>query len=150
MLQIITYPDPRLRVDCEEIKKPTDPKIKQLISDMLETLRGHEGIGLAAPQVGHNLKLSVIEIDDEVFVLINPKIKSRSGDKIFMEEGCLSFPGKFITIPRYERVKIKAVDANGKKQVIRARGLLARALQHEIDHLNGKLFVDRVEDWEKK
>ena len=143
-MEIITYPNPVLREESKEIKDPTDPEIKQLVADMTKTLRANQGVGLAAPQVGKNLRLCVIEIDDELFVLINPEIKSESEEKIIAEEGCLSFPGKFMPVERSKRVKVKAIDASGKPQIIRARGLFARALQHEIDHLNGELFIDKV------
>jgi peptide deformylase len=146
MLEIIKYPNPILREKSLEIKNPTDPKIKQLISDMASALRAHDGLGLAAPQIGQSLKLCIAEVDHELFVLINPEIKKYSGEEINMEEGCLSFPGKYLPIKRYEKVKIRALDANGKKQIIRAKGLLARVLQHEIDHLNGVLLVDRAND----
>lgn len=146
MLKVITYPDNLLRQKTEPVKDPTDNEIKKLISEMLETLRSQEGIGLAAPQVGSNKRICLIELENEVFILINPEIKKLSGSQINLEEGCLSFPGKFISVPRYEKIKVKALDSNGKKQIIRARGLLARALQHEIDHLDGVLFVDRVTD----
>jgi len=126
------------------VKNPTDAEIQQFILEMIKTLRANRGLGLAAPQVGKNLKIAVIEIDHELFVLINPEIKKLSGEILVMEEGCLSFPGKFLPVPRYEKAKIKAIDMSGKKQIIRAKGLLARALQHEIDHLNGVLFIDRT------
>ncbi|MEA2006645.1 MAG: peptide deformylase [Patescibacteria group bacterium] len=144
MLEIVKYPDPVLRQKSEEVKNPTDSKIKRLIADMTATLRAHEGLGLAAPQIGHSLQLCIIEVDDELFVLINPKVKNVSGEQVLMEEGCLSFPGKFLPIQRPKKIKIKALDANGKKQVIRAKGLLARVLQHEVDHLDGTLFIDRA------
>jgi peptide deformylase len=111
---------------------------------MTKTLRASQGLGLAAPQVGENIRLCIIEIENELFVLINPEIKSLSNEKIVAEEGCLSFPGKFMPVERHKRVKVKAIDGNGKAQIIRARGLFARALQHEIDHLNGELFIDKV------
>ena len=142
--KIVKYPDPILRQKSEIIKDPTQPEIQQLILDMLKTMRANEGLGLAAPQIGKNIQLCVIEIEHEVFVLINPQIKKLSGDNIVSEEGCLSFPGKFLPVERADRVKVSAIDANGKKQIIRARGLLARAIQHEVDHLCGILFVDRV------
>jgi peptide deformylase len=145
-MKIITYPNPVLREKSKEIKNPTNPKIKQLITDMTKALRANQGLGLAAPQVGENLNLCIIEIEDELFVLINPEIKSRSDEKIVAEEGCLSFPGKFMPVERSKRVKIKSTDATGKNQIIRARGLFARALQHEIDHLNGELFIDKVSE----
>jgi peptide deformylase len=144
MLEIIKYPNPILREKALEIKNPTDPKIKQLVSEMVSALRAHDGLGLAAPQVGQSLRLCIAEVDHELFVLINPEIKKHSGDEINMEEGCLSFPGKFLPVKRSQKVKIKAFDSNGKKQIIRAKGLLARVLQHEIDHLNGVLLVDRA------
>ena len=127
------------------MKDPTSVEIKQLVLDMIQTLRANTGLGLAAPQVGKNLRICVIEIENELFVLINPEIKSLSKEKICSEEGCLSFPNKFLEINRHKRIKVKAIDANGKKQIIRARGLLARVIQHEIDHLDGVLIVDRVE-----
>jgi peptide deformylase len=146
MLKIITYPNPILREKAQPVVSPTDPSIKKLITDMTETMRAHDGLGLAAPQIGHSLQICVIEIQDELFVLINPEIKSTGGDLITQEEGCLSFPGKYLPIERSERVKVRALDANGQRQIIRARGLLSRALQHEIDHLNGVLLVDRGQE----
>lgn len=142
--KIVKYPNPLLRQKSVKISDPTGAEIQQLILDMTKTLRANEGIGLAAPQVGKNLQLCVIEIEHELFVLINPVIKKLSGEKIIAEEGCLSFPGKFLPVERFEKIKVSAVDSNGKKQIIRARGLLARAIQHEIDHLNGELFVDKA------
>lgn len=142
MLELITFPNDILRKKSKRILNPTDDKIKKLIAEMTNTLRANKGVGLAAPQIGENIQLCIIEIEDELFVLINPEIKKLSGDIILAEEGCLSFPGKFLQVERYEKVKVKAIDANGKKQVIRARGFFARALQHEIDHLGGTLFID--------
>lgn len=144
-MKIIKYPDPRLRKKSLPIKNPTDPKIQKLILEMIQLLRANQAIGLAAPQIGENIRLCLIEIENELFVLINPEIKSLSGKKVIYEEGCLSFPGKFIPIKRFERVKVKAIDMSGKKQIIRARGLFARAIQHEVDHLDGKLFIDLLE-----
>jgi peptide deformylase len=101
---------------------------------------------LAAPQVGKNLRLCLIEIDNELLILINPQIKSVSKETTSTEEGCLSFPGKFMSIERPKRVKVKACDANGKNQIIRAKGLLARAILHETDHLEGVLIVDKAKE----
>lgn len=145
-MNIVKYPDPILRQKSEEIKNPTSPEIKQLILDMTQTLRANNGLGLAAPQVGENLKLCLIEIDNELLVLINPQIKSVSKETVLTEEGCLSFPGKFLPIERPKRVKVKACDTNGKNQIIRAKGLLARAILHETDHLNGVLIVDKAKE----
>ncbi len=146
MLEIVTFPNDILRKKSTKIVNPTDEKIKRLITEMINTLRANKGVGLAAPQIGENIQLCIIEIEDELFILINPEIKKLSGDMVMSEEGCLSFPGKFLQIARYDKVKVKAIDANGKKQIIRARGFFARALQHEIDHLNGTLFVDHWEN----
>jgi len=112
--------------------------------EMTKVLRASQGVGLAAPQVGENIQLCLIEIENELFVLFNPVIKNLSGKKLLAEEGCLSFPGKYLPVERYEKIKVRSLDSAGKKQVIRARGLFARALQHEIDHLSGELFIDKV------
>jgi peptide deformylase len=145
-MKILEYPNELLRKKSIEVKNPTSVEMKQLILDMIKTLRANNGLGLAAPQIGKNLRICIIEIENELFVLINPEIKSLSKEEIPSEEGCLSFPNKFLQINRHKRIKIKATDLNGKKQIIRARGLLAKVIQHEIDHLNGVLIVDRVAD----
>lgn len=144
MLDIITYPNPILRKKNKLVTDPTSPEIKQLVSNMLETLRSQDGLGLAAPQIGKNLCLCIVEVDNEVFVLINPEIKKLYGDFVTMEEGCFSFPGKFLPITRPRNIKLMAIDEAGRKYTMHAKGLLARAIQHEIDHLNGILLVDRV------
>lgn len=142
--KILRYPHPALRQKSDLVKNPTDPIIQELILDMVKTLRANKGLGLAAPQIGENIQLCIVELDNELFVLMNPEIKKYYGNEILMEEGCLSFPGKFIPVKRFEKVKIKAIDSNGKKVIIRAKGLLARAFQHEIDHLNGELYIDKA------
>jgi len=145
MLEILTYPNDILKKKSRPVTRVDDPRIKKLINDMLSTLDAHDGIGLAAPQVGENIRLCVVRNDNDVLVLINPEIKKLSGKEVVMEEGCLSFPGKFIPIARPAKVKVKSLDHKGNKQVIRAKGLLARALQHEIDHLDGILYIERTE-----
>ncbi len=146
MLKIITYPNPILRQKNQLVNDPTDLNIKQLIVEMIKTMRAHDGLGLAAPQVGKNIKLCVVEIDNEVFVLINPEIKKFYGEQKIMEEGCLSFPNKFLPVKRAERIKVKTLNEAGKKITLHAKGLLARAIQHEIDHLNGVLLIDQAEN----
>lgn len=144
ILPIITYPNPILKKKTEIIKDPKDPMIKELIFDMLETLENTpEGAGLAAPQVGKSLRLCIIKLEGKTHILINPKIRSKSLRKEVFEEGCLSFPGKFLPIKRHKKVTIKAVGRNGEKIEIKADGILSRALQHEIDHLDGILFIER-------
>lgn len=143
ILPILTYPNPLLEKKAEKIKDPKSPEIKELIFDMLETLEKNQGLGLAAPQVGKSVRLCVIKIEGKTHILINPKIKSKSWKKEILEEGCLSFPGKFIPIKRARKVKVEAQDKNGDKVTITGEGMLARAMQHEIDHLDGILFIDR-------
>lgn len=146
MLKIVKYPDDFLRRKTREVKvhELKDPKVQRLAFDMVKTMEIEKGVGLAAPQVGSDLRICVIRIDGEAYILINPKIKSSSRKKDIFEEGCLSFPGKFFPVERPIRVKAQARDIEGKKVKIKADGLLARVLQHEIDHLEGILVIDRV------
>lgn len=142
-LPIITYPNKILEKKTKKITDIKSPEIKELIFDMLETLEKNKGLGLAANQVGAPLRLCIIKIDGKTHILINPKYKSRSWKKIIFEEGCLSFPGQFFPIKRHKKVKVAAQDRNGNEIVIEAEGILSRALQHEIDHLDGILFTSR-------
>ena len=144
VLPILIYPNPLLKKKAEEIKDPKDPAVRELIFDMLETMKKNNGLGLAAPQVGKLVRLCVVKFERKTYILINPKIKSKSWSKEIAEEGCLSFPGQFILIKRSKKIKIIAQDKTGKKISISAEGLLARAFQHEIDHLDGILYIDRV------
>ncbi len=146
MLEILTYPNPVLKQQSKAVSNPTNLEIKQLISDMTKSMRAHEhGMAIAAPQVGKLLRIFVIEIDHEVMIFINPEIQKLSGKDVRTEEGCLSFPGKYLPIIRPNKVKVKFTDATGQKQIMKASGLLARAIQHENDHLDGILFIDRAE-----
>jgi peptide deformylase len=146
MLKIIKYPNDFLRRKTREVKvdELKSPKVQRLVFDMAKTMEVEKGVGLAAPQVGSDLRICVIRIDNESFVLINPKIKLSSRKKDIFEEGCLSFPGKFFPVERPIKVKVQARDLEGKKFKIKADGLLARVLQHEIDHLEGILVIDRA------
>jgi peptide deformylase len=143
VLPILAYPNPLLKKKAQIIKDPTSPEIKDIIFDMLETLEKNNGLGLAAPQIGKSIRLCIIKVDSKTLILINPKIKSKSWKKEMLEEGCLSFPGEFIPIKRSKKVKVEAQDRKGNKIKIETEGLLARAMQHEIDHLDGILFIDR-------
>lgn len=143
VLPIKIYPDPIL---CQKGRKLTQeeiqsPKIKKLILRMFETMAQNNGLGLAAPQIGQSIQLCTINFAGEQYVLINPKITSKSWRKEVCEEGCLSFPGKFIPVKRPKKVTVKALGKDGKTFKISAEGLLSNALQHEIDHLNGILFT---------
>lgn len=144
ILPIITYPNNILRQKAEKIKNPKDKEIKELILDMLETMeKSGNALGLAAPQVGKSIRLCIIKLDGKTHILINPKVSRKSWKKEILEEGCLSFPGKFIPIKRSKKVTVKAMDKNGNKLTIKAEGLLSRAMQHEIEHLEGILFIDK-------
>ena len=147
ILPICTYPDPVLRQKAECISD-LDEELQRLIDDMAETMYHAPGIGLAANQVGRPLRLLVIDLQrDEceygLIVLINPEVVSASGETTY-EEGCLSVPEFYSNVKRCEEVVVCGLDRAGNKVEICAEGLLAIALQHEIDHLDGKLFIDRI------
>lgn len=146
LLQIRKYGDKILKKKTKKVKKINEEIVK-LAHDMAETMRLGQGIGLAANQVGILKRIIVIEADfqnQQVLALINPKIVKRSREKSIDKEGCLSFPDICLDIKRSKKVKVKAKNIKGEKVAIEADGLLARALQHEIDHLNGILFYQRL------
>ena len=139
---IRTLPDPVLKRRAKKVSI-VDGSVKKLIRDLLETMHAEPGrVGLAAPQIGVSLRIIVVGLpDEEDLVLINPEIVRRRGERL-LDEGCLSVPGYFGQIKRSESVTVKGRDQDGKEVRIRAEGLLAQALEHEIDHLNGTLYVD--------
>ena len=145
ILRVRRYGDPVLRRRAQSIPAVT-PEIRELVGDMVETMYHLAGIGLAAPQVGISQRLIVV--DDErgsgALVLINPLITARGGS-VVGEEGCLSLPGIFDMVERSEWVRVEALDGEGQPQRFEARGLRARVIQHEIDHLDGILFIDRLD-----
>jgi peptide deformylase len=144
ILNILEYPDPRLRTLAKPVTTVTD-EIRSLIDDMFETMYAAPGIGLAASQVNVHQQVVVMDLSEdnsEPRVFINPKIEILDGDLEVMQEGCLSIPGFYEDVERVGHCLINAIDRNGKAFEIEARGLLAVCIQHEIDHLNGKLFVD--------
>lgn len=143
VLKIKKYPDPILRKKCQEVKEVTE-EIKNLCRDMIETLVENQGIGLAAPQVGELKRIIVVQTEKEPEVFLNPKILKKSRETILIEEGCLSFPNLFPKIKRAKEVEIKVLDPKGKTIQIKAKGLAACVFQHEIDHLDGILFIDHV------
>ncbi len=147
ILKILKYGDPVLRQKSKEVSK-ISKKIRTLIENMLDTMYAANGVGLAAPQVGENLRIFVIDVSAEnepyrPLVFVNPKIIKKEG-AICVKEGCLSFPEAYTNVRRYSEVRVKALDINGKPFVMDARGgeLLAYAIQHENDHLDGILFID--------
>lgn len=137
------YGDDVLRKKCREVEK-IDKRLLILIKDMLETMYEADGVGLAAPQVGILKRLFVIDIGDGPLVFINPEIIETSGKQID-EEGCLSLPGKMEEVMRPNYVRARALNEKGEEFEIEAEELLARAILHEYDHLNGTLFIDRVD-----
>ena len=142
-LTILNYPDPRLHTVAKPVKE-VSAEISRLIADMAETMYAAPGIGLAATQVDQHIQLIVIDTSKEqndLLVLINPKIVVKSGLQDF-EEGCLSVPGVYEMVTRAEKITVEALDRQGKKFKLNAEGLLAVCIQHEMDHLLGKVFVE--------
>ncbi len=151
--KIVIEPDPILRQKSENLEK-VDNELRRLLDDMLETMYSAPGIGLAAVQIGILKRLIVIDISKEKekknpLFLINPEIISKSKNTSIYEEGCLSLPGHFAEIERPAECQIKYIDYDGKKKEIKANGLLSTCIQHEIDHLDGKLFIDYLSKLKK-
>jgi peptide deformylase len=143
ILNILRYPDARLH----KVAAPVtvfDESLKKLAADLAETMYDAPGVGLAATQVDIHKRVIVVDVSerrDSLVTLVNPEIIERYGESD-IEEGCLSVPGIYDTVPRAERVKVRAWDANGKSFILEAQGLLAVCIQHEMDHLSGKVFVE--------
>ena len=151
LLNILHFPDERLRTVAKPVEKVTD-KHRSLISNMLETMYDAPGIGLAATQVNVHERILVIDISEEKndpIVLINPEILEKDGDQEF-DEGCLSVPGIYETVHRAQNVRVKALNQKGEVIEMNAEGLLAVCIQHEMDHLLGKLFVDYLSQLKKQ
>ena len=150
ILNILKYPDQRLYTIANEVKV-VNSKIKKLISDMAETMYSAPGIGLAATQVDVHQRIIVIDISEDknnLLVLINPRLLEKRGEET-NQEGCLSVPEVFEKVKRAEWIKVSALDENGKKFELEAEGLLAVCIQHEVDHLLGKVFVDYLSSLKK-
>jgi peptide deformylase len=146
-VDVITVDNPKagvLRRRAKPVGKVT-PEIQQLVNAMLETMHEYNGVGLAAPQVGISKRIFVAEVEDKVHVLIDPQIVRRAGEQT-APEACLSIPGVAADVPRAATVMVKARSRRGRGITVSASGLLARVFQHEIDHLDGILFLDRVVD----
>jgi peptide deformylase len=148
VLKIVKFPDPVLRQQCKTVKKVT-PGIVKLIDDMIETMHKAPGVGLAAPQVRRALRVIVADIGPGPIALVNPHILEASGSQVFTE-GCLCLPGVEAPVERAAHVKVKGLDRDGREVIITAEGFLATVLQHEIDHLEGTVFIDRVKDPDRK
>jgi peptide deformylase len=146
------YGDPVLRVKAAPVPRPGGPELKELVADMFETCTAEEGAGLAAPQIGVSLRVFVVDCPEDPedpespvqrFAAVNPRVVAAEGE-ILSEEGCLSMPGVRESVNRHARVHLAALDVDGRPFEITAGGLVARAIQHEMDHLDGILFVDRL------
>lgn len=150
-LEILHYPDPRLRTEAKPVESVTD-ETRRLVDDMFETMYDAPGIGLAATQVNVHEQIIVIDVSDDrnqPLCLINPMILKAEGDTQ-MEEGCLSVPGVYDLVNRADRIDIRALDRNGEPFEMTADGILAVCIQHEMDHLQGKLFVDYLSQLKKQ
>ncbi|MBA2673081.1 peptide deformylase [Ramlibacter sp.] len=144
LLSILCFPDPRLLTVAKPVQA-VDARIRGLVADMLETMYEANGIGLAATQVDVHEQLVVVDVSeqrDQPMVLINPEIVWASEDKVLNDEGCLSVPGIYDGVERSSEVKVRALDAEGRERTIEAEGILAVCIQHEMDHLMGKVFVE--------
>jgi peptide deformylase len=146
-LPILLVPDPRLRLKAKPVEAK-DPAVAALAEKMLAAMYKANGLGLAAPQVGESLRLVVMDLRpedrNEPMVLVNPEIVAESAEQVAREEGCLSLPGQFAEVTRPRLVKARWTDLSGAKREVEADGLFSVCLQHEIDHLNGVLFVDHL------
>jgi len=153
MYKIVTYGNPILEKVSREIKSIKEIQIN--IPEFVETMYVKDGVGLAAPQVGINQRIIAVDptrgqIKGELLVLINPVITEKSEEMMDGKEGCLSFPGLDAEVPRHKKITVSALDAEGREQIIEAEGYKARIIQHEIDHLDGILLVDRMSPLERK
>lgn len=143
ILDILNYPDPRLHTVAKPVKV-VDAQVRRLIADMAETMYAAPGIGLAATQVNQHIQLLLVDISetkDQLQVFINPKILEKDGEQVY-EEGCLSVPGIYESVTRAEKILVEALNAQGEKFQLEAHGLLSVCIQHEMDHLLGKVFVE--------
>jgi len=150
-LPILEYPDPRLRIRAKPVTK-VDAEIRQLADDLLETMYAAAGIGLAATQVDRHVRMLVIDVSDsrsEPLWLINPEITAAEG-QISADEGCLSVPEYYDAVERAERIRVRALNRDGEQIEFDAEGILAVCIQHEMDHLEGKLFVDYLSEMKRQ
>ena len=148
LLKILEVPNPLLKKKCAPVTEVTD-EVRRLMNDMLEAMYDAPGVGLAAPQVGILQRIVVIDVtrDNEPkhpYKMVNPVITEHSETTLMHEEGCLSVPEQYAPVERYETVTVEYADENGKKQTLSADGLLAICIQHELEHLDGKLFIDHL------
>lgn len=146
MLNIVINPNPTLRKKSKPVSDILAAEIQKLIPQMVETMLKKDGVGLAAPQVGQNIRLITVRYMDDNLVMINPQIIKKSWLKEWDEEGCLSVPGKTGEVKRCKKITVKFLDQSGKMHQLTGQGLLARVIQHEVDHLDGILFIDKAKN----
>ena len=144
--EIVKNPSPILRERSREIQNPRDPFVLKLIPVMVKTMIKANGVGIAAPQIGENIRLIIVNAKDGPFPCINPIIEKTSWLTSEDEEGCLSVPGVYGRVKRKKRIRVSFLDQYGKRITISASGLLARIFQHEVDHINGILFIDKAKN----
>jgi peptide deformylase len=152
ILPVAKYPDEILRAETVEVKFPLSPSMKKLAKDMLDTVRKEKGIGLAAPQVFKSAKLIIVNLEHmglPPFALFNPEITSSSRIKDTMEEGCLSIPGVYGMVERPSKIKFQGRDLDGNEIKAECEGMLSKVIQHEIDHINGILIIDKISKFTK-
>lgn len=151
MLPLVTGETTKMLLSKTElVKDPLAPEIQELLPKMIKTMHKEHGVGLAAPQIGLSLRLAVAEVDGQEYYWINPEITSLSQEKIISEEGCLSLPGEFFPILRSETVTVKYINEKGLPKKLRATGFLATVVQHEVDHLDGVLIINRFRKQKRK
>ena len=146
-LRVHTWPEKILKVPCREVEE-VDDTIRKLLDEMLVLMRIHDGVGLAGNQAGLSLRLVVIEANDRTFKLVNPRIVRREGE-INFSEGCLSFPGLELLVKRSKKIWVKALSEKGEPLDLEIEGVMAVVFQHEIDHIDGIPFIERVSLWQK-
>ncbi len=146
---LVINPDPRLRKRSDEINSKEVTSLEDLARDMIETMVANEGVGLAAPQIGKNIRLIIVATANGAQPMVNPTIIKKSLLKEWGEEGCLSIPQVFGDVKRHKSVRCNFIDIDGRERSIDAKGLMARVIQHEIDHLDGILFIDKAKNIHK-
>ena len=145
--EIVRNPHPSLRKKSEPVKDFSDPRVKSVIQDIEDTLKAREdALGLAAPQIGVNLRIFGLDINGKIMIFINPEITHLSKKNSVYQEGCLSVPNKIGRILRANKAIMKYYDTKGRRHKIKAKGIIAEAFQHEVDHLNGILYIDKAQE----
>jgi len=149
MLKIITHPHPVLRQKAKPIKDVTSKELQKLIPELTELMIKSDGLGIAAPQVAQSIRLIIVRYRDDNLALVNPKITNKSILKEIDEEGCLSVPNIYGQVKRCKKITVKYQDPSGKLRKLTGEGLFARVIQHEVDHLDGILFIDKAKNLRK-